>query len=98
MAPGLKLPDSKAPVSEVTVWVVESSFVHVTVVPLLIVSDDGLNAKPFMVTEFWPAAPVCDDDEELGLGEYEVHPAVKTTAPMSAASAMSISFFNIKPP
>ncbi len=95
MAPGFRLPESNAPVSDVTVWVVVSSFVHVTFAPLTIVSDEGLNASPFIVTVFWPAVLTCGDDEGL---EDEVHPAVRTTAPTSAANAKTISFFNILPP
>ncbi|MGZ4931111.1 MAG: hypothetical protein ACXV48_09005, partial [Halobacteriota archaeon] len=42
---------------------------------------------------FWLAVLVCGADEAEGPGEYEVHPAVRTTAPTSAASAKSINFF-----
>jgi hypothetical protein len=87
------LPDSNAPVSDVTVCVVESSFVHVTLAPLLIVSADGLNARPFIVTVFWLAVLVCGDDEELGVDE--VHPAIMTTAPTSTAIVKSMSFFMV---
>jgi hypothetical protein len=91
--PGLRLPDSNAPVSDVTVCVVESSFVHVTLAPLLIVSAEGLNARPFIVTVFWLAVLVCGDDE--GLGVDEVHPAIMTTAATSTANVKSESFFTI---
>jgi hypothetical protein len=90
---GLRLPDSNAPVSDVTVCVVESSFVHVTLAPLLIVSADGLNARPFIEMLFWLAVLICGDDE--GLGVDEVHPAIMTTAPTSTAKVKSISFFTI---
>lgn len=92
--PGLRLPDSNTPVSDVTVCVVESSFVHVTLAPLTIVSDDGLNARPFIETLFWLAVLICGDDEGLGVVD-EVHPAIMTTAPTSAANVKSVSFFMV---
>jgi len=36
---------NKLPESNVTVWVIESSLIHVTFVPVLIFSVDGLNEK-----------------------------------------------------
>jgi hypothetical protein len=87
------LPESNAPVSDVTVCVVESSFVHVTLAPLTIVSAEGLNARPFIATLFWLAVLVCGDDE--GLGVDEVHPAIKTAAPTSTANVKSMSFFMV---
>ncbi len=75
---------------------VESSFVHVTFDPLLIVNDDGLNAMFFIDTAFWLAVLVCGADDGL-LGPYEVHPAVKTTMPTSAANPKSMSFFIFSP-
>ncbi len=79
-----------------TVWVVESSFVHVTFAPLLIVNDEGLNAMFFIETVFWLAVLVCGADDGL-LGPYDVHPAVKTTIPTRAANAKSINFFILPP-
>ncbi len=75
-----------------------SSFVHVTFAPLLIVSDEGLNAMFFIETLFWLAVLVCGADEGLELGPYDAHPAVITTAPTSAANTKSIIPFNTIPP
>lgn len=88
------MPDSNAPVSDVTVCDVESSFVHVTLAPLLIVSAEGLNARPFIVTLFWLAVLVCSDDEGFGV-ELEVHPAIMTAAPTSTANVKKASFFMV---
>ncbi len=78
------------------VCVVESSFVHVTLAPLLIVNDEGLNAIFFIETVFWLVVLVCGADEGLVL-EDEVHPAVITTAPTRAANAKSKTFFILYP-
>ena len=48
--PGARVPESNAPVSEVTVCGTESWLVKVTVVPALTVRDPGLKAKFWMVT------------------------------------------------
>ncbi len=48
--PGERNPESKAPWSAVTVWVTESLFVQVTLVPVFTVSAAGLKAKFMIVT------------------------------------------------
>lgn len=45
-----RLPESKAPLVEVTVWAALSLLVQVTEVPLATVSSAGLNANPLMST------------------------------------------------
>ena len=57
MLPGETLPLAGPPLLPVTVWVVLSLLVQVTVVPLVTVRDDGLNAKPWMLTD-WLVAVV----------------------------------------
>lgn len=56
--PGSNLPESNeaGPEVEVTVWVVESLFVQVMVVPTSTVIGVGLNTKFLMMTEFPPVA------------------------------------------
>jgi hypothetical protein len=63
--PGAILPESNdvGPEVEVTVWVVESLFVHVTVVPTVTVRGVGEKAKFLMFTEF----PVDDEPCPDGL-------------------------------
>ena len=85
------MPDSNAPVSDVTVCVVESSFVHVTFAPLPIVSAEGLNVRPFIVMAFWLAVLVCGE----GLVVDEAHPAIMTAAATSTAKLRNVSFFTI---
>ncbi len=48
--PGERNPESKAPWSAVTVWVTESLFVQVTLVPVFTVSVAGLKVKFRIVT------------------------------------------------
>ena len=55
-APFCRVPESKAPVEEVTVWGGLSLLVHVTVVPLAIVSSAGLKENPLISTEVAGAA------------------------------------------
>jgi len=57
-------PESKAPLSEVTVCGAESWFVHLTIVPTFTVSDDGEKAKVWTVTEA-VAGGGCSEAPEL---------------------------------
>ena len=61
---GARLPLSKAPVSLVTVWVVESLFVQVTESPALIVMVDGEKVKLLKVTKLLEA----DGEDVVGEG------------------------------
>ncbi len=66
--PGFSMPESNDPSSAVTVWAVESLFVHFIVVPALTVRESGLKAKLAMVTSLPPEA----DEEEDGAVEAVV--------------------------
>ena len=50
LLPGESNPESNAPWSAVTVWVIESLFVQVTFVPVFTVRVAGLNVKFIIVT------------------------------------------------
>ncbi len=105
--PGWRTPLSN-PV-EVTVWAIESLFIHETVSPTLMVSAPGLNARFFMVTVFAcavPAGPV--DCVELfgwvtdGLVRVVVvlppHPATAISMTAANAHTKTSHLFFIGPP
>ncbi len=98
LAPGARLPEFQAPVSEVDVWVIESLFIHVTVMPVEIVIGFGAKALAPLL-----AAPDTMDTAELdgeGVGEGPVgdgdealpHPATRAVSTAIPRSLLSISF------
>lgn len=96
LSPGLRLPESNSPVSDVTVCVVESAFPHVTFAPCLTVSVDGVKARLFIVTVFWTAELLA---VALGLGlDVDVQPATIAAATTTAANTNSVRFFTFLPP
>ena len=98
LSPGLRLPESNSPISDVTVCVVESAFPHVTFAPCLTVSVDGVKARLFIVTVFWTAGlPAVDVALGLGL-DVDVQPAIIAAATTTAANTNRVRFFTFSPP
>ena len=88
------LPESKTPVSDVTVCISDSSFVHVTVAPFLIVNKEGLYASFFITMLFWLSVLVCDCDErEVENGD--MHPAITSGAIIRANVIWKKCFFKV---
>jgi hypothetical protein len=83
-SPAARLPESKALVSEVTVWVATPLFVQQTVVPGATDSDDGVKEKSTIETVASPAS-----QGVATVGEAEPAPLGRTRRTPAANAASS---------